>query len=633
MPRSGRLAAALLAVGSTLLAVPAAAPAAATFAPCEPQGFECATVPVPLDRSGAVPGTIRLNATRARAASNPRNVALVALAGGPGQAATPIAEEFARELGAGLRDRDLLVFDQRGTGGSGSLTCPALRQERSAVSAARRCAEQLGAPRGFFRTPDSVADLEALRQEAGYDKLALYGVSYGTKVALQYAAAHPDRVELLVLDSTVLPDGPDPLRVSALGAVPRVLRELCAGTECRGATDDVARDVRSLATRLRMRALRGRVVGGDGRRRSLALTQAGLFGVLLAGDLNPTLRAELPGAMRAALRGDAQPVLRLRARAAGLELGAGFQAAAAQSDAVYLATLCEEAPFRWTRTAGVDQRAREVEAVARSIPRAALGPFSSSVTLESGLAPLCLGWPNATPAPAPTGSLPDVPTLLLEGRGDLRTPLEDAAQVTRAIPGAQLVTVPFVGHSVLGTDLSDCTETVLGRFFAGQPAGTCPASENPFSPTPRPPASLDVVRAARGLRGKVGRTVSALQATIVDANRQVIGASLALDRRPSAVGGLRAGRALVSSAGIDLRGYQYVRNVSITGRLRQDGSGTFRVRGSAAARGSITITSAGRVSGTLGGRRISGSFASAAAAPARDGLPRLDRVLALPGIR
>ena len=50
----------------------------------------------------------------------------------------------------------------------------------------------------------------------------------------------------------------------------------------------------------------------------LRLTAVGLWQTLLAGDLNPTLRAELPGAMRAALRGDRTPILRLRARAAGL---------------------------------------------------------------------------------------------------------------------------------------------------------------------------------------------------------------------------------------------------------------------------------------------------------------------------
>ena len=55
-------------------------------------------------------------------------------------------------------------------------------------------AAQLGARRGLYRTADSVADIEALREQAGYARLTIYAVSYGTKVALAYAAAHPDRI-------------------------------------------------------------------------------------------------------------------------------------------------------------------------------------------------------------------------------------------------------------------------------------------------------------------------------------------------------------------------------------------------------------------------------------------------------
>src|SRR4051812_38285540 len=111
----------------TLAAIaPAAAHAAAPFAPCRPIGFECATVDVPLDRSGAVSGTIPLAVVRARASDNPDRSAVVALAGGPGQAANPLASDFAEVLGPALAHRDLLTFDSRGTGDSAPLSCPTL---------------------------------------------------------------------------------------------------------------------------------------------------------------------------------------------------------------------------------------------------------------------------------------------------------------------------------------------------------------------------------------------------------------------------------------------------------------------------------------------------------------------------
>ena len=69
----------------------------------------------------------------------------------------------------------------------------------------------------------------------------------------------------------------------------------------------------------------------------------------------------------------------------------------------------------------------------------------------------CLGWQNATPAPSgDPAPLPAVPTLILSGTGDVRTPNSDAATVAARIPGSRLVTVPNVGHSVLGTDQSGC---------------------------------------------------------------------------------------------------------------------------------------------------------------------------------
>src|SRR4051794_31216086 len=70
----------------------ATAGAAIPWAACPTAGYQCAHVDVPLSRSGAVPGTVSLAVSRVQAASNPSNVAVVPLAGGPGQAALPLSE-------------------------------------------------------------------------------------------------------------------------------------------------------------------------------------------------------------------------------------------------------------------------------------------------------------------------------------------------------------------------------------------------------------------------------------------------------------------------------------------------------------------------------------------------------------
>ena len=191
--------------------------------------LRCGTLAVPIDRSGRGPGQIGL-ARRASSppASAPTDEAVVPLAGGPGQAALPFADDFAAVAEAAARAAATsLVFDQRGTGSSGAIGCfgdagPELRDARSAPAPPRSAARA-----AFYRSIDSADDIEALRVAGGYRKLVLYGVSYGTRVALTYAARYPDRVAGLVLDSVVPLDGPG--RVVA-AVVRRAARACCASS-------------------------------------------------------------------------------------------------------------------------------------------------------------------------------------------------------------------------------------------------------------------------------------------------------------------------------------------------------------------------------------------------------------------
>src|SRR4029079_13185729 len=215
---------ALLAAGA--VSAPAAH-AAIPLAPCTPAGFQCGQLAVPLDPAGAVGGTLTLNIKRRVAPSNPSNSAVVGLAGGPGQAAIPFASKLAQSMPPPLATRDLLVFDQRGTGSSGELRC-------SGQSTAAQCAAAIGPSRAFYRTAESVEDIEAIRQAAGYSKLVLYGTASCTRVSEAYASKYPSNVEALVLDSVVLPEGPDVFDRSTLSRVGPALRQLCGASPRRG---------------------------------------------------------------------------------------------------------------------------------------------------------------------------------------------------------------------------------------------------------------------------------------------------------------------------------------------------------------------------------------------------------------
>jgi pimeloyl-ACP methyl ester carboxylesterase len=604
-------------------AVPAGAgaqPALAVigYAPCQPVGFQCGRLTVPLDRAGGVPGTIDLAIKRVPAASNPNRVAVLALAGGPGQAAIPIAPDLAGILAPALASRDLVVYDQRGTGASHRLRCAALEDGASSLErAVGSCAAQLGPARGFFRTTDSVDDIEAIRQESGYDKLVLFGVSYGTKVALDYAARYPGRVESMVLDSVVPPEGSDVFNRSTFAATGRAFGDLCQANACKRISSDPLGDLRALVRKTARRTIRGSINDAGGRRVGVSLTPLGLFEILLGGDLNPTLRAELPGSMRSALRGDVRPILRLRARAAGLS---GIPASrlqgqldSADSDALFAATRCEESAFPWDRNAAPQLRAKQATSAARALPRSATDPFNAEVALLGEVIPLCVGWPNASLPPAPPGPLPAVPTLILSGDEDQRTPLEDARSVAARIPGSQVDGIPYTGHSVLGSDFSGCSSQALAAFFAGQAIPRCQARQL-FAPTPVAPTRLSSLPG----RTQAARTLSALEATIRDVGRQFIGDAVEAGR-PTPAGahaaGLRSGTAVWTRSGIRFRRVEYLPGVVVSGFEANTAAGasSFTVRGRAAAAGAVRVTGAGRVSGRLGGHAVRGRFATAAA--------------------
>jgi pimeloyl-ACP methyl ester carboxylesterase len=607
------LATMLLTGASAVVGVPAAG--AILFSACaSTPGFTCATVPVPLDRTGALPGTISLSVARRLAGAAPSRDAVVALAGGPGQAAVPLAEFIAQAISPALSTRDLLVFDQRGTGTSDPLSCPALTsattpERSSSVSAlVERCARELGPPRGVYTTQESVADIEALRQAAGYEKLVLYGTSYGTKVALKYAERYPQNVEALVLDSTETPEGPEAFHVSTFKAMTPVLRELCSRGACAGVTKNPVTDVAHLVTRLSKGPLTGHAYDEHGKPVKLSVTRSDLYGLLLAGDLDPALRAEMPAAVHSALGHDPGPLLHLEA------LGGVAPAGEESSEvdlALFVDTSCEETRFPWQRTAPEATRAVEVEGALNAMPTSDFYPFDPEAGLLDQTIPLCLTWPDASPAPPGEAALPDVPTLIFSGGQDLRTPTENARNVAKLIPDAQVLTVPYAGHSVVGSDLTGCAQAALVTFFAGAPVKPCHASVNHFPPAPLAPGSLAAVNPTPGVKGAAGRTLTATVDTVGDLRRTIIVLAINLGQVPvgARFGGLRGGTVKVNKTGVVLSHLSYVPGVQLSGviptelLLKDKGSAAnLTIAGPAAANGHMRISQGEHIAGVLAGR-------------------------------
>ncbi|MDO5288074.1 MAG: alpha/beta fold hydrolase [Pseudomonadota bacterium] len=256
------------------------------FTPCvltapmtrQPVEAQCARLPVPENPQAPTGRQIALKIAwlpadnETAAAPDP----VFMLAGGPGQSALQSYPQVAHAFAEVRKKRHVILVDQRGTGGSHLLACPpendgadqgaaehareaAVRSdEASAAQAARRasaCAQTLSqhADLRHYTTTDAVRDLEAVRQAIGAAQVNLMGISYGTRVAQQYAMRHTGRVRALVLDS-VLPN-----TVALGGIFARNLDDAlalqfaaCAATPaCRSALGNPRQQLDELLARLR----------------------------------------------------------------------------------------------------------------------------------------------------------------------------------------------------------------------------------------------------------------------------------------------------------------------------------------------------------------------------------------------
>jgi pimeloyl-ACP methyl ester carboxylesterase len=234
-----------------LLAVPRAAQALTWTACSDFTGVRCATVTVPLDRTGTDPGQVPLRLGRiGKSTGN----TLMYLSGGPGGAGVEEMINVIPIVPALMRRYRVIGYDQRGTGRSGLLRCPALERDPHLrdTAAAEQCANGLGVARRHYTTADSVQDMEAIRQQLGVDKLTLFGISYGTELALAYARTFPTHVDRLIIDSVVDPDDADPFVTASFRAMTPTLDGLCP-SRCRGISTDPASDLYELVKRLRTR--------------------------------------------------------------------------------------------------------------------------------------------------------------------------------------------------------------------------------------------------------------------------------------------------------------------------------------------------------------------------------------------
>ncbi|HYI18287.1 MAG TPA: alpha/beta hydrolase, partial [Solirubrobacteraceae bacterium] len=283
------------------------------------------------------------------------------------------------------------------------------------------------------------------------------------------------------------------------------------------------------------------------------------------------------------------------------------------------ATVCEETPLPWPRGTPFPQRPGLARAGAAALGPAAFFPFDAEVAFADEIG-LCLRWPDpGQPERAPGGPYPNVPVLLLQGEEDIRTPAEVSAQVATRFPRATRVSVPGVGHAVVGADPSNCGIRQLKRWLdGGRVRARCPRVDTDVPAVTVPPTSFRALDPAAGVSGsggdvRVRRTVAALDATLADLVFAVSPGGFA----GGPGGGLRGGALRLTNAGrLVVGAMQVVPGVRVTGDERRDGTLRWRVTGSSAARGRVEIARDGRLRGRLGGRSVRARLANRPPRPA-----------------
>jgi pimeloyl-ACP methyl ester carboxylesterase len=558
---------------------------------------------VPLDRTGQVEGTIGLHVEVLPNAVGARRGVVFLVAGGPGQGSAHTFDLGEAETAAFYHSvfpgYTLVAYDDRGTGRSGLLGCPQAQNAVSSDQPARLvadCAEALGPQRAFYSTADHAEDLEAVRQALGFERIAIAGVSYGTKLALAYALAHPEHVERLLLDSVLAPDNSDPFGVGLLQAMPATLDAYCSGDSCRAATPDFAADVVTVANRLALHPLQGRVLMPNGKPKPERLSAVDFLGMVVGADLNPGLAAELPAAVRAARTGNPKPLL----HAFLLETLSEATSAADFNVALYLATVCRDGPFPWQPETPVADRPAVAQAARTALPAGSFGPFGSWAD-GLGTASLCLAWPSPTGgAPLGVGPLPDVPVLALSGSLDLRTPTAGAAAVVASFPQGHLLVVPGVGHSVLTADPSRCAQRAVRNWMLGTtPPATCARPKPYLTPLAAFPTHVSK-------HFDTAQTRSLASSTLHEAEAAWLMASSS--SRQVAVPGLYGGTLAPARRSFMLRRYSVAPGVTLTGQVTLTKFGPplgfdgFVIVGGTAAAPGLLHLSGGGLHGRLAGR-------------------------------
>jgi pimeloyl-ACP methyl ester carboxylesterase len=459
------------------------APCSFALPPSETEGetIRCGYVSVPQERSNPDSPTIRLaivifQAQNDFSAPDP----VIFLSGGPGEKTVTNAFALSQILAPYRDKRDLIFFDQRGVGLSEpALECPELTESlfdllaekdpdvtlRTQYESIMACGDRLvaeGHNLSAYNTAENAADVDDIRQALGYERMNLYGGSYGTLLAQTVMRNHPQHLRSVVLGAVL------PAEKSFFVHVPTTivnaalqLMEACATDQaCDGAYPDLQQTLYDTVERLNAEPVPITVTNPlDGESYDTWLTGDAIFGNLVLFLYITDIIPVLPQAIHDVANGDYELMTQLSSTSMAL-----FDAL---SRGMEFSVLCAEDLIGVTPADYLETR--------RQIPAPLAGSADPEDVIEYDFFGICEKWPVEQADPAikqPVVS--DIPTLILAGEFDPVTPVVYAEEVADHLSNSYLYAFPGVGHNVLVA--SSCARDIAGQFLGdptSEPDANC----------------------------------------------------------------------------------------------------------------------------------------------------------------
>ena len=375
------------------------------------------------------------------------------LAGGPGVASTAAADFYAGPGKIYRRRRDVVLVDQRGTGKSNRLSIP---QEKTPESDLRemypvgyvmrmRNALQEHADLKQYTTSIAMDDLDDVRAWLGYDRINLFGLSYGTRAALVYLRQHPAHVRTI----TLIGVAPTYLRMpmyhaQAADRAMNLLLDQCEhDAKCREVFPQIRDDWKKVLANLQAASARVQYnPPGDKSGPVTVEIQRDVFAEKIRNFLYGRDKAgQIPLIVHEAANGNFAPFLR---QAIGPSIPDTI------ADGMYLCVTCaEDIPF-------IDQ--------AEAANLNADNPFGNYRVVQQTRA--CGNWLRGDiPADFREPVRSSVPALIFSGMFDPVTPPQRGDEVARYLSNSRHVIVPQAAHGIDGLTNADCLDKIILEFI------------------------------------------------------------------------------------------------------------------------------------------------------------------------